>query len=48
MKIRTIALLAIATLITTVACHKEKHFISDKTYRNQVHADFQQRQQLAA
>ena len=38
----------LALLLTTTSCHKEKHFITDKEYRAQVHADFLERQELAA
>lgn len=42
--IKITALLAL--LLTTVSCHKEKHFISDKDYRIQVHNDFVDRMTL--
>ena len=41
-------LTSLALLLTTTSCHKEKHFITDKEYRAQVHADFFERQELAA
>ena len=41
-------LTSLALLLTTTSCHKEKHFITDKEYRAQVHADFLERQELAA
>ena len=40
-------LTSLALLLTTTSCHKEKHFITDKEYRAQVHADFLERQELA-
>lgn len=48
MKSRVIfyATLIMVALMAT-SCHKEKHFISDKEYRTQVHEDFMQRKQLA-
>ena len=36
------------TMMLLTSCHKEKHFITDKEYRAQVHADFVARQELAA
>ncbi len=36
-----------AVLLAFAACNRDPHFITDKQYRNQVHADFLQRQQLA-
>ena len=33
--------------LVATSCNKDKHFISDKSYREQVHADFMARQQLA-
>lgn len=41
--IPTLLLILLAT-----SCHKEKHFITDKEYRAQVHDDFVNRQQMAA
>ena len=41
-------LLLIVCVSTIISCHKEKHFISDKNYREQVHADFLARQELAS
>ena len=46
--ITKIAIIIIVVCSSMFSCKKEKHFISDKDYRNQVHADFLQRQQLAA
>ena len=40
-------LLAVFSLLLS-ACHKEKHFITDKEYRTQVHEDFLNRQELAS
>lgn len=34
--------------LVATSCNKDKHFISDKSYREQVHADFMARQQLAS
>lgn len=34
--------------LVVTSCNKDKHFISDKSYREQVHADFMARQQLAS
>ena len=36
-------LILAAALLTLVACHRDPHFISDKDYRNEVHADFEAR-----
>ncbi len=41
-------LTSLALLLSATSCHKEKHFITDKEYRAQVHADFLARQELAA
>ncbi len=41
-------LLLIVCVSTIISCHKEKHFISDKNYREQVHTDFLARQELAS
>ncbi|MCQ2294969.1 MAG: transglutaminase-like domain-containing protein [Bacteroidales bacterium] len=38
----------VAALLTLVGCNRDPHFITNRTYRNQVHADFLQRQELAA
>ncbi len=37
----------VALLLMTVGCHKEKHFLTDKAYRTQVHEDFLKRQDMA-
>lgn len=37
----------LSLLFATASCHKEKHFISDKDYRTQVHNDFLKRRALA-
>ena len=42
-----IVFVAIASLMLS-SCHKEKHFITDKEYRAQVHADFMKRQAIAS
>ncbi len=34
--------------LVATSCNKDRHFISDKSYREQVHADFMARQQLAS
>ncbi len=47
-KIALLFTLMAACLVLTTACHKEKHFLTDKTYRKQVHDDFLQRQELAS
>ncbi len=47
MKIRTLLLVALATLFTFSGCKKE-HFITDKNYRGQVQSDFEARCQQAA
>ena len=44
---RIVILLMTALTLTLASCHKEKHFISDKAYRTQVHKDFVERQALA-
>ena len=36
-------LLLAAALLTLAACHRDPHFITDKDYRNEVHADFEAR-----
>lgn len=46
MKRLYIVILAAFVLMIS-SCHKEKHFITDKEYRSQVHADFLSRQMLA-
>lgn len=46
MKKTTIFLCFVAALVLT-ACHRDPHFITDRQYRNQVHQDFLQRQELA-
>ena len=38
---RIIPLLAV--LLTLAACHRDPHFITDRSYRNEVHADFEAR-----
>lgn len=43
---RLLALVALVAL--TASCCRNPHFITDKTYRSQVHQDFLDRQQLAA
>lgn len=43
-----IALLALCTMLLFAGCHKEKHFITDKAYRTQVHDDFLKRKELAS
>lgn len=47
---KKINILLVLCLLTTVitGCHKEKHFISDKGYRAQVHSDFMARQEIAS
>ena len=49
MKPHTFLKLAVilSLLFATASCHKEKHFISDKDYRTQVHNDFLKRRALA-
>lgn len=37
----------VAAALVAAACGRDPHFITDKNYRNLVHADFLQRQQLA-
>ena len=39
---KKILILAVA-LLTLAACHRDPHFITDKDYRNEVHADFEAR-----
>ncbi|MBP5327192.1 MAG: transglutaminase domain-containing protein [Bacteroidales bacterium] len=46
--IKKIAIIFFVVCIALISCKKEKHFISDKEYRNLVHADFMQRKQLAS
>lgn len=46
-RILTLLLSATATLLLLAGCNRDPHFISDKAYRDQVHQDFLQRQQLA-
>lgn len=46
-RVYALMLTTLAMLLVT-SCHKEKHFITDKEYRSQVHADFLARQELAA
>ena len=36
-------LLVLAAALTLAACHRDPHFITDKDYRNEVHADFEAR-----
>lgn len=36
-------LILCAAVLTLVACHRDPHFITDKNYRNEVHADFEAR-----
>lgn len=36
-------LLLAAVVLTLAACHREPHFITDKDYRNEVHKDFEMR-----
>ena len=36
-------LILAAALLTLTACHRNPHFITDKDYRNEVHADFEAR-----
>ena len=45
MKIRIMKkyFLCATVLLMTVACHRDPHFITDKDYRNEVHADFKAR-----
>lgn len=43
---KTIFLLLLAVL-ALAGCHRNPHFITDRQYRDQVHQDFLQRQQLA-
>lgn len=47
---RAIKYIAISSILLVLAasCHKEKHFISDKEYREQVHSDFLVRKELAS
>lgn len=40
-------LTALVAILPFVACNRDPHFITDRQYRNQVHDDFLQRQQLA-
>lgn len=48
MKRHPISLLTVvAAIMLMVGCNRDPHFITDRSYRNQVHADFLQRQQLA-
>ena len=44
---KKVYLLSIIALLLTASCHRDPHFITDKTYRNQVHADFEARKILA-
>lgn len=44
---KIILLIVVAFSLLTVGCHKEKHFLSDKAYRAQVHDDFLKRQEMA-
>ena len=37
----------VVALLVFAGCNRDPHFITNKQYRNQVHADFLQRQQLA-
>lgn len=46
-KFKPFVLTLLFALVAT-SCNKDKHFISDKSYREQVHADFKARQQLAS
>lgn len=46
-KLKPFVFTLLFALIAT-SCNKDKHFISDKSYREQVHADFMARQQLAS
>jgi len=48
MKTKRILLATTAVLLLLVSCHKERHFITDKEYRLQVHEDFLERQALAS
>ena len=36
-------LLMAAAVLTLFACHRDPHFITDKDYRAEVHADFEAR-----
>ena len=36
-------LLVAAAALLFAACHRDPHFITDKDYRNEVHADFEAR-----
>ena len=36
-------LILCAAVLTLAACHRDPHFITDKNYRNEVHADFEDR-----
>ncbi|MBR6048824.1 MAG: transglutaminase domain-containing protein [Bacteroidales bacterium] len=36
-------LLLAAAMLTIAACHRDPHFITDRDYRNEVHADFEAR-----
>ncbi len=36
-------LLLVAAMLTLAACHRDPHFITDRDYRNKVHADFEAR-----
>lgn len=40
-------LLLFALALAFSSCHRDPHFITDRQYRNQVHQDFMQRQELA-
>ncbi len=44
---KSLLIIGIVAFMAT-GCHKEKHFISDETYRNQVHEDFLKRKELAS
>lgn len=47
MKYTRLLLLVAAGLMCFTGCHRNPHFITDKAYRDQVHADFVARQELA-
>lgn len=47
MKFRHLILASLSVLLLLASCNKGDHFLTDKDYRNQVHADFEARKELA-
>ena len=47
MKFRHLILASLSALLLLASCNKGDHFLTDKDYRNQVHADFEARKELA-